>query len=122
MKWIVDVLNNLSKIKKQIWLSLIVPLTIKSISIIEYNILKINNVPKKCVKSSFLYFEGQTFKNASFYLYELGSGKLVYNETIGYLGNNTLINFTKANLSQGIYLAEINTENGIIYRQKLTIE
>ncbi len=61
-------------------------------------------------------------KNVNLNLYELGSGKQVFSQFIANLNENTSINLKSHQLSAGIYLLELNSNDGIVSRKKLIIE
>ena len=61
-------------------------------------------------------------KNVNLNLYELGSGKQVFSENLVNLNENTSINLKSHQLSAGIYLLELNSNDGIVSRKKLIIE
>jgi hypothetical protein len=63
-----------------------------------------------------------TLKNASLNLFEIGSGKQVFSENLANLNENTTINLKSNQLSAGIYLLELNSNDGIVSRKKLIIE
>jgi sugar lactone lactonase YvrE len=62
------------------------------------------------------------FKIVNLNLYEMGSGKQVFSENLANLNENTTINFKSNQLSAGIYLLELNSNDGIVSRKKLIIE
>ena len=63
-----------------------------------------------------------TLKDVSLNLFEIGTGKQVFNQNIGHLNLNELINLKSHQLSAGIYLLELNSNDGIVSRKKLIIE
>ncbi len=63
-----------------------------------------------------------SLKNVNLNLYEMGSGKQVFNENLTNLSENTTINLKNNQLSAGIYLFELNSNEGVISRKKLIIE
>lgn len=63
-----------------------------------------------------------SIKNISLNLFEIGTGKLVFNEIIGNLNENYSINLKNKEVSAGIYLIELQSNEGLISRKKLIIE
>jgi hypothetical protein len=61
-------------------------------------------------------------KNLSLNLFEIGTGKQVYNQNIGNLYQTESINLKNNQVSSGIYLLELSSTEGFISRKKLIIE
>jgi hypothetical protein len=60
--------------------------------------------------------------NVSFKLIEMASGKVVHSQFIANSSQNISINLKNNQLSSGIYLLELNANEGIITRKKLIIQ
>lgn len=63
-----------------------------------------------------------SFKNVNLKLYEIGTGKEVFSQNISNLQSNMAINIKNSQISEGIYLLELHTNNTLISRQKLILE
>ena len=61
-------------------------------------------------------------KNVTLNLYEIGTGRLVFNKNIGNLNENKSIDIKNSQISAGIYVLELQSNEGLISRKKLTIE
>jgi hypothetical protein len=66
-------------------------------------------------------FDAST-KNVTLNLYEIGTGRLVFNKNIGNLNENKSIDIKNSQISAGIYILELQSNQGLISRKKLTIE
>jgi len=60
--------------------------------------------------------------NVNLNLYEIGSGKKVFSQNINNVGDNISININNSKISTGIYMLELNSQDGIISRKKVTIQ